>query len=189
MHPAPTRIAATPRPKSEPCWNPAVPPPPVSGAAVGIAVVEGLADADGLADGLVLGAAVGLAEELVLGVADGLEELDETLADADADTPGDSFGSVALGADPEQAAIDTEASTLTITQPAAVSLAPNPVRAVAARIVTGPPRTPGRWRDRFAVPASQPASEGNRGPAQSPSASAEQQVREVPTAIKGESDL
>jgi hypothetical protein len=147
MHPAPTRIAATPKPNTEACWNPAVPPPPVAGAAVGIAVVEGLAVAERLADGLVLGVADGLAEGLVLGVADGLEEeLDEILADADADAdaPGVSFGSVALGADPEQAAIDAEASTLTITQPAAVSLAPNPVRTVVVRIFTGPPRTPGR---------------------------------------------
>lgn len=118
---------------------------------MGIAVVEGLAVADGLAEGLMLAVADGLAEELVLGVADGLgEELDELVADADADAdtdaPGDSFGSVALGADPAQAAIDAEASIPTTAQPTAVSLAPNPVRTVAVRIVIGPPRTPGRWR-------------------------------------------
>jgi hypothetical protein len=123
----------------------------VAGAAVGIAVAEGLAVADGLAEGVALGVGDGLAEELVPGVADGLaEERDEILADADADAdadaPGDSFGSVALGADPAQAAIDAEASIPAITQPAAVSLAPNPVRTVVVRIVIGPPRTPGRWR-------------------------------------------
>src|SRR5690348_5059815 len=35
MPPAPTRIASTPRQNSRTCWNPAVPPPPVPGAAGG----------------------------------------------------------------------------------------------------------------------------------------------------------
>jgi hypothetical protein len=47
MLPAPARIASAPRPKSGASWNPAVPPPPVAGAAVG----NGLADRLGVADG------------------------------------------------------------------------------------------------------------------------------------------
>jgi len=43
MLPAPARMAAAPRPSSGPSWNPAVPPPPVAGAAV----TAGLTDRPG----------------------------------------------------------------------------------------------------------------------------------------------
>jgi hypothetical protein len=109
-----------------------VPPPPVSGAAVGcgfavrVGVADGLGEAKlsgdteslGLADadGLVLADA----EEPSLGVAEALVE-----ADADeAEVPGESFGSFAAGADPEQAAMDAQASKVAVAQPAAVSLTP-----------------------------------------------------------------
>src|ERR1700678_2647667 len=36
MPPRPTTTAAAPRAKSRPSWNPAVPPPPVTGAALGM---------------------------------------------------------------------------------------------------------------------------------------------------------
>ena len=42
MLPAPTTIAAPPRPTRKVSWNPAVPPPPVSGAAVGKVLADGL---------------------------------------------------------------------------------------------------------------------------------------------------
>jgi hypothetical protein len=78
MPPAPTRIASTPRQNSRTCWNPAVPPPPVPGAAVGNELADGLGDGEGLGDGLGLGvglrgaAAWGVA---VLGVAVGVAAL------------------------------------------------------------------------------------------------------------------
>jgi hypothetical protein len=118
-----------------------VPPPPVAGATVGNEVAEGV----GVADGLALGVAEGVADALALGVAERLTEvlalgvaegLAEAVNDAEA-VPGDSFGSVALGADPEHAATDTEATIGTAAQPTTVSLAPNPVRAVVVRIFIG----------------------------------------------------
>src|SRR6266567_32316 len=45
MLPAPAAIAATPNPRSSVCWNPAVPPPPVTGAALGIGLVDEVAEA------------------------------------------------------------------------------------------------------------------------------------------------
>src|ERR1035441_3397266 len=60
MLPAPARIAATPSPKSRASWNPAVPPPPVGGAAVGNGLAAGLGVADGLAEGLAEGLALAL---------------------------------------------------------------------------------------------------------------------------------
>src|ERR1039457_2671978 len=62
MLPAPARIAAPPRPKSRASRNPAVPPPPVAGAAVGTGLADGLGVADGDADRL--GGAGGLSPRL-----------------------------------------------------------------------------------------------------------------------------
>lgn len=53
MLPAPARIASTPRQNSRTSWKPAVPPPPVPGAALGNELADGLGDGDG--DGLGLG--------------------------------------------------------------------------------------------------------------------------------------
>ncbi len=185
MHPAPARIAAPPRPKSRASWNPAVPPPPVAGAAVGNELDEDLGVADALAKGLVpaLGVADALAEGLVraLDVADGLAaalvralgvvtvavRLGETVGDADAGAQGVNFGSVAEGVDPEQAATDAEASMVTVAQPAAVSLAPNPIPAVVVRILMGPPHTSGRWRTVSRSPHQNRYRKGSRGPTRS----------------------
>ena len=52
-------MAAPPSTASPASWNPAVPPPPVTGAAVGIGLYEGLGD--GLASGVGLTVALGLA--------------------------------------------------------------------------------------------------------------------------------
>jgi hypothetical protein len=48
MLPAPARIAAPPSPKSMTSWTPAVPPPPVPGAAVGYRLADrlGVGDTD-----------------------------------------------------------------------------------------------------------------------------------------------
>jgi len=48
MPPAPATIASTPRQNSRTSWNPAVPPPPVPGAAVGGELADGLGVGDGL---------------------------------------------------------------------------------------------------------------------------------------------
>jgi hypothetical protein len=53
MPPAPAKIASTPRQNSRTCWNPAVPPPPVPGAAAGNELSDGLGDGDGLGLGVV----------------------------------------------------------------------------------------------------------------------------------------
>src|SRR6266498_3705533 len=50
MLPAPARIAAPPRVTSRVSWNPAVPPPPVSGAVVGKAPADRLGVGEGVAD-------------------------------------------------------------------------------------------------------------------------------------------
>ncbi len=57
MLPAPARIASRPRQNSRRCWNPAVPPPPVPGAALGNELADGLGDGLGDGDGLGLGVA------------------------------------------------------------------------------------------------------------------------------------
>jgi hypothetical protein len=77
MPQAPAKIASTPRQNSRTCWNPAVPPPPVPGAAAGNELSDGLGDGDGLGLGVALdsaaldGAALGVAllGEVALGVA------------------------------------------------------------------------------------------------------------------------
>src|SRR5260370_41469000 len=70
MLPAPTSIAAPPSPRSRVSWNPAVPPPPVAGGAVGIGLVEWLSvtagDADGGSEGVAEGVAGGVTEGLGL---------------------------------------------------------------------------------------------------------------------------
>jgi hypothetical protein len=121
-----------------------VPPPPVAGATAGMDVAEGA----GVVDGPWLGVADGLAEEVSPGVADALadglaEELGETVAGTEEDGPGDSFGSFAAGADPEQAAIEADASRVAMAQPAAVSRMPKPAGAVVARVLIRPPHKPG----------------------------------------------
>jgi hypothetical protein len=63
--PAPARIASTPAQSSSTSWNPAVPPPPVPGAAVGNELADGLGDGDGLGLGV---AGVGVAGAGVAGV-------------------------------------------------------------------------------------------------------------------------
>src|SRR5579859_4808128 len=51
MLPAPARIASTPRHSGRTSWIPAVPPPPVPGAAVGNELADGLGDGDRRRDG------------------------------------------------------------------------------------------------------------------------------------------
>ena len=53
MPPAPASIASTPRQNSRTSWKPAVPPPPVPGAALGNELADGLGDGDGPGLGVV----------------------------------------------------------------------------------------------------------------------------------------
>jgi hypothetical protein len=160
MLPAPASIAAMPIPRSRGSWNPAVPPPPVGGAAVGNGLGLGLdvLDGVGLAVGLGVGLGVGLAVALRDGVGDvDAEWLGEALAEllgvAEALVPGDDVvGSAPDGALPEQAETAMEASMARMPQLTAVNLVRGPVPEVAARPFTEPPHASGRSRSRFRVP-------------------------------------
>jgi hypothetical protein len=173
MLPAPARIAAAPSPKSRACWNPAVPPPPVGGAAVGnglgaglcVADGDGEALTDGLAEALGDGLADGLAEALGDGLALAVGELAEgvSLAEevdvAGAVMAGEDVGSDAEGEDVVQAEIAAEASMVTMPQPTALNLGLSPAPAAVVRTFIEPPRASGRWRPRFPVPHQKPASD------------------------------
>src|SRR6516164_7982494 len=112
MLPAPVRTARTPRQKSRTSWNPAVPPPPVAGAAAGKGLADGLCDGDGLALGVVA-LAVGVAGLAVL--------LSEAVGVAGGVPPGEN----AVGADeggppPVQAETERETNIAKMTEPRAV---------------------------------------------------------------------
>jgi hypothetical protein len=92
-----------PNPRSRECWNPAVPPPPVAGAAVG----NGLGVAEGLGVGLGDGVAVGLALGLGVVPLGRVVGVGEPVAEPVA--PGEMVGGDAPGED-EQAETVAEAS-------------------------------------------------------------------------------
>jgi hypothetical protein len=137
--------------RSEACWNPAVPPPPVAGAAVGagLAVGLGLTEGDGLGvvegDGLVvgLGLELGLGLGLVLGEV--LAELDP-LADEPVEDDDEGVGSAPEDGVPEHAAMAREASRVTMPQPTAASLVLDPVPVTVLRTFMEPPHASGRKR-------------------------------------------
>jgi hypothetical protein len=139
MHPAPARIDIPPRPNSQASWNPAVPPPPVAGAAAGnwladrVGVADGRAVALGVADGRAVALGVADGRAVALGVADGLPlgvvaaavRPGDVVGEAGLVAPGDSFGSVAVGGDPAQATTEAGATMASAAKPAARSLALN----------------------------------------------------------------
>jgi hypothetical protein len=128
-------MAAAPRPRSGASWNPAVPPPPVAGAAVttGLAVWRGVAVAT--AEGVALALDVLPLDVLPLGVLltrsggvdEAAPEADNGVVEAD--------GKDCAGADPEQADRDSDPSMVKA-QPAA-SLAPGLVPPMVVRIFMG----------------------------------------------------
>jgi hypothetical protein len=144
-----------PMTRSEACWNPAVPPPPVAGAAVGagLAVGLGLAEGDGLGvaerEGLVVGLGLGLelGLELGLGLVLGelLAELDP-VADEPAEDDDEGVGSAPDDGVPEHAAMAREASRVTMPQPTAASLVLDPVPVTVLRTFMEPPHASGRKR-------------------------------------------
>jgi hypothetical protein len=138
-----------PMTSSEACWNPAVPPPPVAGAAVGagLAVGLGLAEGDGLGvverEGLVVGLGLELGLGLVLGEL--LAELDP-LADEPVEDDDEGVGSAPELGVPEHAAMAREASRVTMPQPTAASLVLDPVPVTVLRTFMEPPHASGRKR-------------------------------------------
>jgi hypothetical protein len=118
-------------------WKPAVPPPPVAGAAVGNGLGEGLGDGDGDADavseGVALSLALGLADSVgvPVGVAVGV---------ADADAPGDNVPPAVGGEDPVQAETVAEASMVMAPQPTRVIRARSPRPPTAVRTFMDPPQ-------------------------------------------------
>jgi hypothetical protein len=163
-----------PSPRSRPCWNPAVPPPPVTGAAVGKGLGDGLTV--GLGDGLTVGLGDGLTVEvgegLTVVLGDGLAlGLGELLGEAEAVAEGltedddDGVGNAPEVVDPEHAESSMEASMAKMPQPTAPSLALSPVPAVAARTFMEPPHPSGRWQPRCPRwPGAGPeTAEGHKG--------------------------
>jgi hypothetical protein len=114
-----------PSPKSRECWNPAVPPPPVAGAAVG----NGLGVAEGLADGVAVGVIVGLADGVGVGVIVGLADG----VTVGLTVPGENGGGVE-GPEPEQPETAAEANMVKAAQPTTARLAPWPVPMMVVRI-------------------------------------------------------
>jgi hypothetical protein len=133
-------------------WTPAVPPPPVPGAAVGYRLADRLGvgvgdtdtagdaegDAGGLADGLVL--AVALA---VVGAGVGTAVVAAELV-----TVGEKEGTVGVVVDEpvEQADRAAEANMVMAPQPTAVSRTLSTVPAMVGRTFIGPPQGSGRRR-------------------------------------------
>src|SRR5271157_3245555 len=154
MLPAPTSIAAAPSPKSSPSCNPAVPPPPVTGAAVGISLVDEVAGAVTVlvTVGVGVGVFVAVAEpELTPGVPEEVVLPDEgvvlppeagTLPEMLTD--GVKVGIVGDEEDPLQAETATGARRVRAPQHRAVSLARSAVPAIVVRTFMGPPHAPGR---------------------------------------------
>jgi|HubBroStandDraft_5_1064220.scaffolds.fasta_scaffold264822_1 hypothetical protein len=167
MPPRPATIAKPPTTARPASWNPAVPPPPVTGAPLGTGVYEGLGD--GLAEGLWLALDVvdGVAEELVLELA-----LSDTDALALADAPalalaevlavavevalelalGEPLNTVTEEEVPEvQAESATQAIMVVRPQPTAVYRTRCDVHAMAVRTLIEPPHALGN--DHFPVAA------------------------------------
>ena len=138
---------------NEAYWNPAVPPPPVAGAAVGagLAVGLGVTEGDGLGvvegEGLVVGLGLGLGLELGLGLVLGelLGERDP-VADEPVEDDDEGVGSAPEDGVPEHAAMAREASRVTMPQPTAASLVLDPVPVTVLRTFMEPPHASGRKR-------------------------------------------
>ena len=148
MLPAPTSIAAAPTAKSRPSCNPAVPPPPVAGAAFGVWLVDEVAVTVTVAVAVggagVLEVTPGVPGEVVLPFEAGAVAepvpADEVVTEVEIE------GIVGVvGEEVElQAETATGAIRIRAPQPRAVSLAPSAVLALVVRTFMGPPRAPGR---------------------------------------------
>jgi hypothetical protein len=139
-----------PRASSRVFWKPAVPPPPVTGAAVGNGLAVGLGDgeAEGVGEGVGdvrarvgdgLGDGLGEAEALALG-----ESLGESVGVAEVPTEGEDVGSAPEDVDDVQAVMLTEARMVKMPQPRAASLTRCLVPAGVVRTFMEPPHASGR---------------------------------------------
>jgi hypothetical protein len=168
MLPRPATIAAPPTTASPASWNPAVPPPPVTGAALGTGLGDGLAEGSGLvlsdADGLAEVLVVSLADELAVAVALSLALVPALALVPDEAPPLEVLVAVELtpaeplavgmkvdgGVEPEvQAERATQASMVVRPQPTALSRTRCDVPAMAVRALIEPPRALGN--DHFPV--------------------------------------
>jgi hypothetical protein len=163
-------------------WNPAVPPPPVAGAAVRNGLADGLCDADGDADGLCVADDLAEGLSLVLGALAPAVPLGRIVVLAEPVTAGENEVGVGEGEDVVQAETDAETSMVRVAQPMTVNRVLSPLPMMVVRIFMGPPHASGRWRTRFPVPV--PASEEKSRPARSLPAPAEGRSPEAPTAIR-----
>src|SRR5512146_900424 len=89
MLPAPAAMAATPATRRSVSWNPAVPPPPVTGAAVGtgVAVEVAVAVTVGVAVCVTVCVACGVTVEGVLELALGVPEAEVRLLPSEGEVP------------------------------------------------------------------------------------------------------
>lgn len=146
-----------------------MPPPPVTGAALGSGLADGLgvaeADADADAVRVTVGVTVGvpegdtdlLADGLALAVAEALAVLlDEAVAVGEVGPAGENEeDGAAEGLDAEQADTATEASMVMLLQPITANLALSPVPGVHVRTFMEPPHASRQVGARSLVPASE----------------------------------
>lgn len=133
-------MAAPPSTASPVSWNPAVPPPPVTGAG-GYEVYKGAGDGLVKGEGLWLADADGLGEPLVLSLA-GLSEV-LALVVLVAPLAVGKYTDAGVVLDPEQAASATQTRMVMRPQPAAASLTRCAVHAMAVRVLIEPPHALG----------------------------------------------
>jgi hypothetical protein len=161
-------------------WNPAVPPPPVAGAAVTNGLADGLRVADGDADGLCVADDLAEGLSLVLEALAPAVPLGRIVVVAEPVTAGENEVGVGEGEDVVQAETDAETSMVRVAQPTRVNRALTPLPMMVVRIFMGPPHASGRWRTRFPALASEEKSR----PARSLPAPVEGRSPEVLTAIR-----
>jgi hypothetical protein len=155
MPPTPASIAATPNTRSRVPWNPAVPPPPVTGAAVGLWLVD---EVTGVAVSVTVAVAVAVAVwvrvavevEVTPGVPDAPLLPEVGVVPEEAGAVPDPLGVVTdteivgvVVPDPLQAVTAAGASRVRAPQQRAVSLARNGVPEVLLRTFMDPPHAPG----------------------------------------------
>jgi hypothetical protein len=137
MLPAPATIAAAPSASSRPSWNPAVPPPPVTGGWVGIGLGDGL----GLVVGVTVVVVVGVTVVVVVWV--GVPVWVEVPV-----SPPEAVCELMIvmeGTDELEVPDDVQAERVAVPtkirapQPAAVSLARSAVLSIAVRTFIEPP--------------------------------------------------
>jgi hypothetical protein len=167
MPPRPATIAAPPSTASPASWNPAVPPPPVTGAASGTGLGDGLGEGTGLALGdadgltLVLTLVLTLTDVLALVLVRG-EEPPLAVPVAVELVPAEGIkvdgGGVEAGLE-VQAESATQASMVVRPQPTAVRRTRCDIHAMAVRALIEPPHVLGN--DHFPVPG--PRNEENAG--------------------------